>query len=306
MACATIIALLITVITLVYFWIRKRFSFFEDNGFLYEKPTFPFGNLKGVGRDFNIAMKLKENYDKFKGQAPAFGMYFFINSQVVVSDLDLIKDVMQVHFDAFHNRGLFSNPRDDPLTGHLFLLEDAPWKNLRAKLTPTFTSGKMKVMFNTVLGISDLMLKQLNAETSLEMLEVKNLLANFTTDVIGNVAFGLEMNSIKDSDSMFRQMGKKIFSQPNLQLKIFLLTNFKSIAKKLRCRFLPTDVSDFFLNSIRETVDYRTKNNIERSDFLDLLLKIRDNQDGDEGKLTLEQIAAQCFLFFVAGNNLAR
>ena len=124
---------------------------------------------------------------------PAFGVYFFTNPAVVVSDLDIIKNVLVRDFDVFHNRGLFNNVRDDPLTGHLFLLEDAAWKNMRSKMTPTFTSGKMKMMFNTVLEISNQMLETLK-KTSETELEMKNILGNFTTDVIGNCAFGNEFN----------------------------------------------------------------------------------------------------------------
>lgn len=194
--------LIITVISLVYFWIHKKYSFFENNGFLHEKPEFPFGNLKGVGKNIHIANKFRECYEKFKGEAPLFGLYFFVNANVVITDLDLVKSVLVKDFDAFHNRGLYSNVVDDPLTGlfrlliyslkilttstiaitgHLFLLEDEAWKNMRTKLTPTFTSGKMKMMFNTLLEISDLMVSQLKTEPNLEMIEMKNVLANFTT-----------------------------------------------------------------------------------------------------------------------------
>jgi cytochrome P450 family 6 len=112
-----LIGLVITAISLVYFWIRKKYSFFEDNGFLHEEPVFPFGNLKGVGKDFHIIDKVKEYYAKFKGKAPLFGMYFFMSSNVVITDLDLIKRVMIKDFDSFRNRGLYSNVVDDPLTG---------------------------------------------------------------------------------------------------------------------------------------------------------------------------------------------
>jgi cytochrome P450 family 6 len=56
---------------------------------------------------------------------------------------------------------------------------------MRTKLTPTFTSGKMKMMFNTVTHISDLMVSQLQNEPNLEMIEMKNVLANFTTVISG-------------------------------------------------------------------------------------------------------------------------
>lgn len=300
MALFTIASLLAVVITLVYFWIRKRFAYFEDNGFLFESPHFPLGNLKGVGKEFHLVYKVTEFYKKFKAKAPAFGMFFSINPVVVITDLEIVKHVLVRDFDAFRNRGLYHNKRDDPLACHLFTIEDAEWKNMRQKLTPTFTSGKMKIMFDTVLSVSDLMIKKLQQTENLEKVEMKETLAEFTTDVIGNVAFGLEMNSIANPDALFRKMGRKIFKQDtNLQLKVFLMTSFQKLALKLRMRFIPEDVSDFFLKTIKETVDYRAENNIERNDVMDLLIKIK-NKEGNEA-ITFEELAAQCFIFFAAG-----
>lgn len=63
------------------------------------------------------------------------------------------------------------------------------------------------------------------------------------------------------------------------------------------------------------TLDYREQNNIKRNDFLQLLINIRNGEGTREEKeedlskmfkqtlksLTMEQIAAQSFLFFLAG-----
>lgn len=117
MGLTSLFSLILIVISLLYFWIKKKYSFFEENGFLYEKPTFPFGNLKGAGKDFHIISRVKEYYDKFKGKAPAFGIYFFTNANIVITDLEMIKNVLVKDFDSFHNRGLFYNEKDDPLTG---------------------------------------------------------------------------------------------------------------------------------------------------------------------------------------------
>lgn len=161
----------------------------------------------------------------------------------------------------------------------------------------------MKIMFDTVLGISDLMVEQLEKQPSLELIELKNILANFTTDVIGNIAFGLEMNSISDPDAMFRKMGKRIFKSDdrNFQLRVFFLTTFRTLGRKLGMSIIPKEVSEFFLRTLRETVDYRLKNKIQRNDMMDMLLRLIDDGTGGEGKLTFNEIAAQCFVFFNAG-----
>lgn len=301
MALYTFLALVSVIISLAYFWIRKRYSYFEDNGFLFEKPSFPFGNLQGVGRKIHMVYRVTELYEKFKGKAPAFGIYFFAAPNVIITDLETIKSVLVKDFDTFHNRGVYNNTKDDPLTGHLFTIEDDAWRNMRAKLTPTFTSGKMKMMFGTVVDIADIMLEQLKQEPNLNMIEMKDVLGKFTTDVIGNVAFGLDMNSIKDPDAKFRQMGKKIFKQDaNFLMKVLFFSSFKTLARKLHMTVFPKDLSEFFLSTIRDTVEYRRTNKIERTDVMDLLLKIK-GADGKDGGLTLNELAAQCFIFFIAG-----
>ncbi|CAH1726896.1 unnamed protein product [Chironomus riparius] len=301
MTLAVVFALSIVVFGLIYFYIHKRYSFLEEHGFLHEKPRFPFGNMHGAGKKFHPIQIFQRGYKKFKNQAPAFGQYFFLAHNIVLTDLDVIKDVMIKSFDVFHNRGLFHSKEHDPLTAHLLTLEDQDWRNMRMKLSPTFTSGKMKVMFHTVLDVSKYMIKTLEAKSNLDTVEIKEVLAQFTTDVIGNIAFGLEMKAIDNPDSNFRLMGRKIFGRnSNFLIRLFFLTSFRDLAKNLRLKLLPNEVSEFFRGIVRETVEYRTQNKIERNDFLDLLLKVKEGQS-DEDILTIDQIAAQCFLFFIAG-----
>lgn len=299
-----LVSILVILISIVYFWIRKRFSIFKKYGFPYDKPSFPYGNMKDVGKTVYIATRVQEKYEKFKSLSPAFGMYFFINANFVITDLEIIKNVLVKDFDNFHNRGLYSNTKDDPLTGHLFLLEDMAWKNMRVKLTPTFTSGKMKSMFSTLTDISLHMQEYLESKfpDSTFDTDMKEVLAKFTTDVIGNVAFGLDMNSIKDDNSQFREMGRKLFDPRTTPIaRALFFASFRNIARKLGMTIVPKDLAAFFLNIIGQTVDYRVKNKIERNDVMSLLVKLMQEGDNDHGKITLNELAAQCFVFFIAG-----
>ena len=236
------------------------------------------------------------------------GIYFFTVPVLLALDLELIKHILVKDFNNFHERGMYANVKTDPLSAHLFAIDGAEWKNMRAKMTPAFTSGKMKMMFGTVVDISIKMIEHINEEVKKSELEMKDLLAQFTTDVIGNVAFGLEMNSMKDPNSMFRKMGRKVFETPPLRtMKVLFMTTFKKFSVKLGLKLTQNDVSEFFLKSIRETVDYREANDIQRNDFMNLLLqiknkgKINDDTGASIGTLSFNELAAQCFLFFLAG-----
>jgi len=75
--------------------------------------------------------------------------------------------------------------------------------------------------------------------------------------------------------------------------------SYKEFARTIGMKLTRDDVSEFFLKVVKETVEYREKNNIERNDFMDLLLKLK--KEGLENGLTINEIAAQVFLFFLAG-----
>lgn len=303
-------SLLAISIGLIFLWAKKQFRYWEDHGFEYLKPVlFPFGNLKGVGYKVHLSEITLAAYKKYKSKAKVLGLYFYTTPVVYALDLEVIKHVMIKDFNNFHDRGLYMNTKVDPLSGHLFSLEGLEWKNMRAKLTPTFTSGKMKMMFSTVLDISDQMIEYIKKSIKeCNDLEMKEILSQFTTDIIGSVAFGLQLNSMENPNSEFRRYGRKFFNPPWYgSLKVLFLTCFPGLSKKLNLMVTNSEISDFFLKSIKETVEYREKNNIQRNDFMNLLIQIKNHGKIDDdkgqtiGKLTMDELAAQSFLFFLAG-----
>lgn len=72
-------------------------------------------------------------------------------------------------------------------------MEGQEWRERRLQLTPIFTSGKMKMMFETGDMISDRLVEVVsNRLSESNTLEMRELAAKYTADNIGNVAFGLE------------------------------------------------------------------------------------------------------------------
>lgn len=107
-----------------------------------------------------------------------------------------------------------NNQEKNPLSAHLFALTGQRWRDLRVKLSPTFTSGKMKGMYPTIVDCANVLEEYLikSVKNGTDVFEFRDLLARYTTNVISSVAFGVENDCINDRDNIFRQMGIKIFT----------------------------------------------------------------------------------------------
>ncbi|KAH8252673.1 hypothetical protein KR032_001202, partial [Drosophila birchii] len=310
------IALLGLALALAYNFYQNIYTYWARRGVLHETPLPLFGNMKGVGMKFHIRDINQRIYDKFKGKAPFAGMFMFFKRTALILDPDLMKQVLIKDFHYFQDRGGFNSSRDDPLTAHLLTLEGEEWKSMRQKLTPVFSSGKIKQMSGVVVEVGHQLVNAMDKcvkEASVDDgdVEIKELCARFTTDVIGSCAFGLECNSLKDPNAEFRNKGRMIFEKPrhSMLVSIFIMTN-ANLAKKLRMKILSDEITNFFLSAVESTVDYRLKNGVKRNDFIDQLIELRaeDQEAARKGKgidlskgLTLEQMAAQSFVFFFAG-----
>ncbi|PSN45875.1 hypothetical protein C0J52_19684 [Blattella germanica] len=141
------------VIVLFYFYVTRNFNYWKKLGVPYAKPIPFFGNLKDVFllKDF-IGCLLKIFYDKYKNE-PYVGLFALDKPVLLLKDPEIIKDVLQKYSHHFPDHNMGSDEGADPLWGYMiFSLKGQQWKHLRNKLSPTFTSGKMKLMFNLVNG----------------------------------------------------------------------------------------------------------------------------------------------------------
>lgn len=197
-------------VIIIYLYAKYAFSYWERNNVLYKKPIFPFGNFTPVflSRQ-SIGEFLLEMYQSTT--VDFIGLYAMVRPIFFVRNLELCRNILVKDFQFFHDRGVYVDETIDPLSGHLFSLSGEKWKQLRAKLTPTFTSGKLKAMFQTLVDCANGLEKKLKAEVNHNTeIEVRDLMARYTTNVIASVAFGIEVDSINEPNCSFRHYGKKV------------------------------------------------------------------------------------------------
>lgn len=259
-------------------------------------------NLKYYTLD-ETSKEFKEFYmdNKSKGNKYAGFYTLFGKPQLLLFDINLIKQIFSVDFQYFHSRDAIINEKH-PLSGHLFNANGAKWKYLRTKLTPIFTTAKMKLMVPLMLKCAKNMEHNLLEQYKTEKwVNIRQIFRSFSTDVIGIVAFGIDCNGF-DENSEFVKCSNLIFDIPLLSL---ILRQLKLTYPKFR-RFIPIPKSndklqDFFVNLVRDIVGYREKNNVRRDDFMQLMIDLKNSNVDNEPAFTIKDIAAQAFLFFGAG-----
>ncbi|XP_058813403.1 probable cytochrome P450 6a14 [Topomyia yanbarensis] len=309
---STLLYLVLPALLLLYLYVRRKFLYWADRNFPYVAGSFPMGSFNGMGTKYHFTEIMDQAYQKFKMtglSSAATGMYLGFKPCLLVYDLDLIKQILVKDFNNFRDRGMYFNEKDDPLSAHLFSIEGDKWRFLRNKLSPTFTSGKMKYMFLTIKDIGDEFLHCFDKYIeSKQPADVKTLAQRFTCDVIGSCAFGLECNSLKNEGSELMVIGDKVFKPGPLRtMLVFFLISFRDLSTKLGLKQIPSDVTKYFMDVVQNTVGHREKNNVIRQDFLQLLMQLKnkgtveEHEEESKETISMNDVAAQAFLFFFAG-----
>ncbi|XP_019700692.1 cytochrome P450 6B5-like [Harpegnathos saltator] len=301
-----VLAILFVCVTILlsFYYCLANFDYWKSRGVKGPQPI-PFcGTIaKHLFKKICLGAYLREIYEQYPDEAMV-GVFFREQPALVLRDPDLIKHVLIKDFSVFPEREIAVFDKAEPLSLHLFRIDGARWRPLRTQLSPVFTSGKLKDMFHLLLECAEHLERHLNEIVSKDLIiECRELTSKYTIDVIGSCAFGIEMNALKQKDSEFQKLGVKIF---RTDMKTYIRKLFRDVAPKLYNRIGiildDHDVTNIMTNMIRNTIDYRKKNNFHRHDFIDALITLKNHPE----KLGLDHvpdiyIAAQLFVFFAAG-----
>jgi len=198
-----------------------------------------------------------------------------------LGDPDLIKLIMVKDFHLFRNRRKNTKLTDKHFSKNLIRSEDDDWKRLRSIMSPTFTSGKMKKMYDLIRTCSKEYLENfdMHAAKGTEA-NMKDLHGNFTMDVIARCAFATATNSHKDPNDPFIVNAKMFFDFKLWRLLLVALlpkTALKLIGLK---SITPGNPTEFFGDATKEIIKRRRENNEKHNDFLQLLMDVaRDDYD---------------------------
>lgn len=83
------------------------------------EPSFPLGNMNGVGKKIHLVERQQEIYEAFKKRDKIAGFYSLLKPTLMILDLNLLKNIMIKDFNNFTDRDVYYNEDSDPVSAHM-------------------------------------------------------------------------------------------------------------------------------------------------------------------------------------------
>lgn len=298
------VVVFLPVIFLLY--IKWKHNYWRRKGIAYVKPLSFWGNTENPFKtSLGLQHIVKEAYLQLKHRkVPHGGIYLFTKPAYIPVDLELVKHIL-LDSQYFRSYGFSHSGKNDIPNANLCAVDGDPWNNTRTKLTSLYVCSRMKQLFDSVLECGGPMIHNIDSRVKRgRSLDVKDVMLSFAIDVIGSCALGLDSHNSADTGEKFKKYGDELSCTNSSQnsLSSFIKLMAPSVAKLIHTRQAPTGLEASLINIIKKILNDRKIKGISRNDFIQLFIELeQESQNNEQQKLTMEQIAAQAYVFFVNG-----
>ncbi|VVC88450.1 unnamed protein product [Leptidea sinapis] len=289
--CACVFLFLVSRFKNYNYW--KKRNIVQVNGVL---TNFMFSNRA-------LAEVIKDLYERYTSEK-YIGIFLGSKPAVIVKDPRDIQ-VVTGQFESFHSRGLMTSENDVLGDNLLFMDDYRRWKLIRTKLSPVFTSMKLRNIFYIFDKCARDFVDYIQESDDFKVSPHKGIYS-FTTGCITASIFGLN-EKIKTMDSPFLKMIQEAVNPSLLNNTKFMIRNILPKLFKMLNLTVLGDNEEFFVGAIKKVFNARKTSSDKRYDFIETYLQLkeegimRDASTGYELKPTDEILAAQAYFFFVAG-----
>lgn len=250
--------------------------------------------------------------EEAKKRGNIFGIYGIGQRALILNDPKMVREISIKELHKFPIR--FGGYMGKTSMVHSLFMMPAndDWKRIRTIVSPAFTSGKLKAMITPINRILDNFVRNLDKHgESGEMFDVKIYTSALTMDVIASCAYGIEVDSISESDHPLVKHAQRILSlDVSITQAICFVVPF--FGKLLNLDPFDRKSAKYFDDLTFKIIDERLKmRNQQSKDLIGLMVEQTLNDqsesnevDKNERKLkgiSREEIAGQGIIFFLAG-----
>lgn len=301
-------------IYLLYLYGTSPFKLWKTLGVPGPDPAPFFGNTMDLyGPDSS-----KAAYAKWHAKyGRVYGIYFFRHPALVVTDPELMKQILVKDFNSFRDRMAYDKNilLNREVESGVFFAKGDMWKRIRGIVSPSFSIAKIRAMTGMVnrsaerLGEHVLKFAQDGVPWG-----AKLFYGAYALDVVTGTGFSIDVDSVSNLDEPFTRHGRSLFIYKNsIKFLAFLAGSLPAVAsfikKFIKVGFFKTEDMDFFDENIKYLVKERKENSgqIKYNDFLQHLVSAEAETIGEDmgSKLSPEEIVGQGIMLFIAGYETA-
>ncbi|XP_017098788.2 probable cytochrome P450 6t1 [Drosophila bipectinata] len=299
---------LLFITAIVWLWQKRHFNFWRRLGVPSIPPTPFVGNVWNLLRGgCCFGDQFKEMYQSRAAAGhPYVGIHVLHNHALLLRDPALIKRIMVEDFSKFSSRFETTDPIHDTMgSQNLFFCKYDTWREIHKIFAPFFAVGKVRQMYGLLERVGqqleDHMAVELGGKQSME-LEVKQLCALFTTDIIASLAFGIEAHSLQNPQAEFRQMCIEVNDpRPKRLIHLFTMFFFPRLSGRIRTHLYSDEYERFMRQSMDFILAEREASGIKRHDLIDIFLQLKSSESADSIIHRPDFFVAQAAFLLLAG-----
>uniref|UniRef100_A0A8C2WB40 Cytochrome P450 3A n=1 Tax=Cyclopterus lumpus TaxID=8103 RepID=A0A8C2WB40_CYCLU len=287
--------LLVALITLIFVYSCWPYGIFKKMGVPGPQPVPFFGTMLAYRKGF-----IGFDQDCFNKYGKIWGIFDGRQPVLCVTDPSMIKAILIKECYS-----LFTNRRNFRLNGQLYdavsIAEDDQWKRIRSVLSPSFTSGRLKEMFDIMkhhsANLTSSMKKKADKD---EPLELKEFFGPYSMDVVASTAFSVDIDSLNNPSDPFVTNIKKMLKF-DLFNPLFLIVAFfpfmGPVLEKMEFSFFPSSVTDFFYAALQKI----KSNRVHSKEKVRLSVTAKHYSKSISPGLNDHEILSQAMIFLFAG-----
>lgn len=240
----TSVAILVPVLFLAYKYFKRNSDYWQKRGVSGPTPKFFVGNLwDSIILKSTFGTILEEIYNSF--ESPYVGIFAFDEPGLLIRDPELIKQILVKDFAHFQNRVVSAPAHNELIRSLLFFSPNPEWKLARDKLTPVFSSGKMKTIFHIMENVCDEMISYMKAAPAEQ--NAKILFQKYATELVTQSFYGVRSQSFERDDAEFLTNAQSLFGRSLRNALAQSIYFYKShLVSFFKLDFFPAPAQNFF------------------------------------------------------------
>jgi cytochrome P450 family 3 subfamily A len=255
-----------------HFYYKNAFKFWKERGINGPKALPFFGNY------IKLLMKREAPGEWRRKFGKVYGVYEGARPVLVVSDAKLMGQICIKDFNKFPNHP--AEPGSQLIQSFIFNARDDDWRHIRAIMSPSFSSGRMRRMFKLLNICANTLVEALDERLkSGPIVHLKDLFNLYTMDAIASCCYRIKMASYKNEASLataanqdeFVKLAVKLFDFSVARFLVFLILP-RSILHWLNFGVIPSKVEWGFANRMRQIIKNRQESGKRFDDYLQTLI----------------------------------